>query len=167
MEPSIKDLTEIDGNSTSYSINGIRVKARIRVEQDIVLLIMVLLLKKTLASTWWSAADNRQLIQALHSETWSYQPRRWTVIPKSLQINWLQQTLPNSHTEKNCWRSLLEPARRIWKTSRNHQDENCPQTKRLVSKHGVADQEWGGLVWPVCEKITNQQQTQPPANEKP
>ena len=33
-KPSIKDLTKIDGNTLSYSINGIKAKARIRVEQD-------------------------------------------------------------------------------------------------------------------------------------
>ena len=34
MKPSIKEFTKIDGNTTSYSINGIKESARIRVEQD-------------------------------------------------------------------------------------------------------------------------------------
>ena len=34
MKPSIKEFTKIDGNTTSYSINGIKVNAQIRVEQD-------------------------------------------------------------------------------------------------------------------------------------
>ena len=34
MKPSIKEFTKIDGNTTSYSINGIKANARIRVEQD-------------------------------------------------------------------------------------------------------------------------------------
>ena len=34
MKPSVKELTKIDGNTTSYSINGIKARARIRVEQD-------------------------------------------------------------------------------------------------------------------------------------
>ena len=34
LKPSIKEFTKIDGNTTSYSINGIRASARIRVEQD-------------------------------------------------------------------------------------------------------------------------------------
>ena len=34
IKPSIKELTKIDGNTTSYSINGIKANARIRVEQD-------------------------------------------------------------------------------------------------------------------------------------
>ena len=34
MKPSIKQFTKIDGNTTSYSINGIKASARIRVEQD-------------------------------------------------------------------------------------------------------------------------------------
>ena len=34
LKPSIKEFREIDGNTTSYSINGIKASARIRVEQD-------------------------------------------------------------------------------------------------------------------------------------
>ena len=34
MKPSIKELTKIDGNTTSYSISGINANAQIRVEQD-------------------------------------------------------------------------------------------------------------------------------------
>ena len=34
LKPSIKEITKIDGNNTSYSINGIKASARIRVEQD-------------------------------------------------------------------------------------------------------------------------------------
>ena len=34
MKPSIKEFTKIDGTTTSYSINGIKASARIRVEQD-------------------------------------------------------------------------------------------------------------------------------------
>ena len=45
-KPSIKELTEIDGNATSYSINGIEASARIRVEQDADLLLKNLKLKK-------------------------------------------------------------------------------------------------------------------------
>ena len=39
MKPSIKQFRKIDGNTTSYSINGIKANARIRVEQydDLVL----------------------------------------------------------------------------------------------------------------------------------
>ena len=34
MKPSIKEFTKIDGNTTSYSLHGIKANARIRVEQD-------------------------------------------------------------------------------------------------------------------------------------
>ena len=34
MKPSIKQFTKIDGNTTSYSLHGIKANARIRVEQD-------------------------------------------------------------------------------------------------------------------------------------
>ena len=35
MKPSFKQFTKIDGNTTSYSINGIKANARIWVEQDV------------------------------------------------------------------------------------------------------------------------------------
>ena len=34
LKPSIKEFTKIDGNTTSYSTNGIKANAQIRVEQD-------------------------------------------------------------------------------------------------------------------------------------
>ena len=45
MKPSIKVFTKIDGNTTSYSINGNRANARIRVEQDAELVLKNLKLK--------------------------------------------------------------------------------------------------------------------------
>ena len=45
MKPSIKEFTKIDGNTTSYSINGIKASARIRVEQDADLVLRNLKLK--------------------------------------------------------------------------------------------------------------------------
>ena len=45
MKPSIKEFTKIDGNITSYSINGIKASARIRVEQDADLVLKNLRLK--------------------------------------------------------------------------------------------------------------------------
>ena len=33
MKPSIKEFTKIDGNTTSYSMKGIKARAQIRVEQ--------------------------------------------------------------------------------------------------------------------------------------
>ena len=45
MKPSIKELTKIDGNTTSYSLHGIKANARIRVEQDVYLVLKNLKLK--------------------------------------------------------------------------------------------------------------------------
>ena len=45
MKPSIEEFTKIDGNTTSYSINGINASARIRVEQDADLVLKNLKLK--------------------------------------------------------------------------------------------------------------------------
>ena len=45
IKPSIKEFTKIDRNTTSYSINGIKANARIRVEQDADLVLKNLKLK--------------------------------------------------------------------------------------------------------------------------
>ena len=45
LKPSIKEFIRIDGNATSYSINGIKASARIRVEQDADLVLKNLKLK--------------------------------------------------------------------------------------------------------------------------
>ena len=45
LKPNIKEFTKIDGNTTSYSINGIKASARIRVEQDANLVLKNLKLK--------------------------------------------------------------------------------------------------------------------------
>ena len=45
MKPSIKEFTKIDGNTTSYSINGSKASARIRLEQDADLVLKNLKLK--------------------------------------------------------------------------------------------------------------------------
>ena len=39
MKPSIKEFTEIDGNTTLYSMNVVKADARIRLEQDADLLL--------------------------------------------------------------------------------------------------------------------------------
>ena len=45
MKPSIKEITKIDGNTTAYSLHGIKANARIRVEQDADLVLKNLKLK--------------------------------------------------------------------------------------------------------------------------
>ena len=45
LKTSVKEFTKIDGNTTSYSMNGIKATARIRVEQDVDLLLKNLKLK--------------------------------------------------------------------------------------------------------------------------
>ena len=35
LQTSVKEFTKVDGNTTSYSMNGIKINARIRVEQDV------------------------------------------------------------------------------------------------------------------------------------
>ena len=45
MKPSVKEFTKIDGNTTAYSLHGIKANARIRVEQDADLVLKNLTLK--------------------------------------------------------------------------------------------------------------------------
>ena len=45
MKPSIKEFTKVDGNTSSYSINGVKASARIGVEQDADLVLKNLKLK--------------------------------------------------------------------------------------------------------------------------
>ena len=45
LKTSVKDFTKIDGNTTSYSMNGIKANARIRVEQKVYLVLKNMKLK--------------------------------------------------------------------------------------------------------------------------
>ena len=45
LKTSVKEFTKIDGNTTLYSVNGIKANARIRVEQDVDLVLKNLKLK--------------------------------------------------------------------------------------------------------------------------
>ena len=45
LKTSVKKLTKIDGNTTLYSMNGIKANARIRVEQDVDLVVKIMKLK--------------------------------------------------------------------------------------------------------------------------
>ena len=45
MKPSIKEFTKIDGNTASYSVHGSNANARIRVEQNVDLVLKKLNLK--------------------------------------------------------------------------------------------------------------------------
>ena len=45
LKTSVKEFTKIDGNTTSYCMNGIKANARIRVEQDVDLVLKNMKLK--------------------------------------------------------------------------------------------------------------------------
>ena len=45
MQPSIREFTKIDGKTTTYCMNGIKANARIRIEQDVDLVLKKLKLK--------------------------------------------------------------------------------------------------------------------------
>ena len=62
MMPSYPDFTKIDGNTTSYSIDGNKANTWIRVKQDVDLVLEYIVFQNTWPGTWWSATDNRQTV---------------------------------------------------------------------------------------------------------
>ena len=62
MKPSTKEITKIDGNTTSYFIHGNRANARIWLKQDVDLVLKNWKTQNTWPAIWWSAIKNRQTI---------------------------------------------------------------------------------------------------------
>ena len=101
MKPSNKEFTKIDGNTTSYSIHGIKANARIRVEQDVDLVLKNLEVKtlgqpydEVLLTTDWRfkhyktneariILKDRLLFQKYYAETGNIKYYQ-TVTPKQL-----------------------------------------------------------------------------------
>ena len=78
-KPRIKEFTKFDGNTTSYSINGIKANARMRVEQDADLVLKNLKLKHLanhMMMCYWQRTDylstTKQMRIALSSKMDSY-----------------------------------------------------------------------------------------------
>ena len=101
MTAIIKEMAETDGNSTSYSTNGIKAKARIRMKQDVDLLLKNLKLEKHVPL-------HREVYQkqTLYSKTanrrGSHYCQRWHTVPEFLQINGYSQMVPNTYTKETC-----------------------------------------------------------------
>ena len=78
LKTSVKEFTKIDGNTKSYSMKGIKANARIRVGQDVGLVLKNMklkilgLLKLTetpkLKKPWWSVYGNRLTMQKLQGK---------------------------------------------------------------------------------------------------
>ena len=88
MKPSIKQFTKIDGNTTSYSIHGIKSIVRIRIEQDADLVLENLKLKKL-----GQAHDDLLLRTDKRFKHYKTNEARiivqgWTLIPEKLWRNW-------------------------------------------------------------------------------
>ena len=66
-EPSslktVKEFTNIEGNTTSYSMKGIKANSRIRVEQDVDLVLKYMKLKILGQPQWWGINVDRLTIQ--------------------------------------------------------------------------------------------------------
>ena len=127
MKPSIQEFTKIDGNTTSYSINGIKGNARLRVEQDADLVLENLEIKilgqphdDVLLTTdrrfkLYKANEDRIILKdRLVFRKYKYHQ---ILIPRQLVLT-------------------LESPRRIWKTSWNHQNNNCIQRNVLLPENG-------------------------------
>ena len=113
----VKEFTKLDGNATSYSMNGIKANARIQVEQDVDPVLKNLNLK-ILAQPddeVLQITDNRYKHYKINDDRKS--PQRWPTDPELLPRNWYCQILLNSHTKTISWSSTLEFTRRVWKAS--------------------------------------------------
>ena len=64
LRTSVKELTKVQGITTSYSMNEIELNIRIPVEKDVHIILIIRKFKKNWPTTWWSAPKNRQTIQA-------------------------------------------------------------------------------------------------------
>ena len=151
LKPSIKDFTKIDGNTTSYSLHGIKANARIRVEQDADLVLKNLKLKipgqphdEVLLTTdsrfkHYKANEDRIILQdgllfrRYYGETGSVKYYQ-ILIPKQL-VNEVLRSL------------------RIWETSWNYQNDNCLQTNVLLSENGSTNQGMGHVMWEMHWRI--------------
>ena len=109
LEPSIKEFTKVDGNTTSYSINGIKASAQKRVKQDADLVLKNLkfnkldddvLLSTDRQSKHYKAIEDRiilkdgLLFRKYYGETGSVKYYQ-TLIPKQL----VNEVLRNLHRE--------------------------------------------------------------------
>ena len=63
LKTSVKEFKKIDGNTTSYSMNGIKANARIRVKQDVDLVLKNMKLKvlgqHMMKCYWWQTHDTK------------------------------------------------------------------------------------------------------------
>ena len=140
MKPIIKKFTKIHGNATPYSIHGIKAKARIRVDQDVDVVLKTLKLKIL-------DQPYDEVLLTTDKRFKHYKPNEDLIILKDGQffrknygetgnIKYNQILVPKELVEE----VLPEPARRIWQALRHYWENNCIQTEKLLPKQGKTDQ---------------------------
>ena len=109
MKPSIKEFTKIDGNTTSYSINGNKESARIRVEQDADLVLKNLKLKilRQPHDVVLLATDRRYKHYKANGDRIILKiDNRWTPIPEILALSTTKFSYRSSLLIKEVLRNL-------------------------------------------------------------
>ena len=147
LKTSVKEFTRIDGNTTSYSMNRIKENSRIRVEQEVDLVLKnmklkilgqpydeVLILTDSRYKNYKANEDriilkDGLLFRKYFGETGSVKNYQ-ILIPKQL----LKEDLRSLHGE-------------FGKHSRIYKNNNCLQVKILFSENGAINQGVGHVMW--------------------
>ena len=146
MKTSVREFTKIDANTTSFSMNGVKANARIRVEQDVDLVLKNMKLKM-LGQPYdevflmtdsryknYKANEDRIFLKAgllfrkNFGETGSVKYHQ-ILIPKQL----VKKVLRSLHGE-------------FGKHTGNYKNNNCLQGKILFSENGAINQEVGHVI---------------------
>ena len=132
---SVNEFTKIDGNTRSYSMNGIKAKARIRVEQDFDLVLTNMNLKIP-------GQPHDEVIIMTDSRYKSYKANEDRIILKdgllfrknfgeTGSVKYYQILIPKQLVNE------AQPAWRIRKTPKNCQNNICLQGKILFCENGA------------------------------
>ena len=143
LKTSVKEFTKIDGNTTSYSMNGIKANARIRVEQDVELVLKNMKLKIL-------GQPQDEVIMMTDSRYKNCKAKEDRIFLKdgllfrkhfgeAGSVKYYQILIP-----KQLVNEVLRS--RIWQTPRNFKNNNCLQRKVLFSKNGAVNQGVGHVM---------------------
>ena len=139
---NLKELMTIDGNSTLYTINVTKAKARIRMKQDVILVLKILKLEIL-------GQPHDEVLLTKHSHFKRNQASENPIILKEnpLVLNYYGETGSVRNHQFLIPKEIAEePARRVWNAPQNYKDKNRVQTENLLAKHDSADQKVGHVI---------------------
>ena len=143
LKTSVKEFTKIDGNTTLYFLNGIEANARIRVEQDI-----DLVLKNINMKILGQPYD--EVLMMTDSRYKNYKANEDRINPTDglLFRKYFGETGSVKYYQTLIPQQLVNEVLRgeFWKTTRNFQNNNCLQGGILFSKNGAINQRVGHVM---------------------